>query len=269
MFNSNNIATQPKKEVKRSAFTLIELLVVIAIIAILAAILFPVFARARENARRSSCQSNMKQMGLGILQYAQDYDENIPRNWVGIGNTGTDPNFSNGDPAGAKWMDVVQPYVKSTQLFNCPSDSVSKPFRTAPLANFPLAGRKADELGSYGWNSAYWGGGAGLTGLADQKTLAQIDSVATTINVLEVVPNIGGGASNNASVDWQNIGSQPTVDKTVTPPRLGGAVARHLDTINVLFCDGHVKSLNIDALGAKATGTLNNGALKLFTTQDD
>ncbi len=263
MFNSNNIETQHKVEVKRSAFTLIELLVVIAIIAILAAILFPVFARARENARRSSCQSNMKQMGLGILQYSQDYDENIPRNWV---------NGYNGDPVGIKWMDVIQPYVKSTQLFNCPSDSVGKPYRTAPLANFPLTTptkRGADELGSYGWNSAYWNGGSGLSGLADQKTLAQIDAVATTINVLEVVPNIGGGASNNASVDWPDIGAQPTINKNVTPPRLGGAVARHLDTINVLFCDGHVKSLNIDALGAKATGTINNGALKLFTTQDD
>ncbi len=70
------------------AFTLIELLVVIAIIAILAAILFPVFARARENARRSSCESNVKQIMLGVLQYAQDYDEKYPTAYIGPGTSG-------------------------------------------------------------------------------------------------------------------------------------------------------------------------------------
>jgi prepilin-type N-terminal cleavage/methylation domain-containing protein len=95
-------------------FTLIELLVVIAIIAILAAILFPVFARARENARRASCQSNMKQIGLGILQYVQDYDEKYsPRQTsnVMVGTT-----LRNDVP----WHFLVQPYVKSNQLFKCP-----------------------------------------------------------------------------------------------------------------------------------------------------
>jgi prepilin-type N-terminal cleavage/methylation domain-containing protein len=86
-------------------FTLIELLVVIAIIAILAAILFPVFARARENARRASCLSNAKQIGLGVMQYAQDYDEKLM--------------FSYG-PQGI-WADVTQPYVKNYQMFKCPT----------------------------------------------------------------------------------------------------------------------------------------------------
>ena len=92
---------------KRSAFTLIELLVVIAIIAILAAILFPVFARARENARRASCTSNLKQIGLGVIQYQQDYDETMPR--IDYGE-------------GTKWMDITQPYLKSAQVFSCPSE---------------------------------------------------------------------------------------------------------------------------------------------------
>jgi prepilin-type N-terminal cleavage/methylation domain-containing protein/prepilin-type processing-associated H-X9-DG protein len=122
---------------RRAGFTLIELLVVIAIIAILAAILFPVFARARENARRSSCQSNLKQLGLSFIQYAQDFDERLPQiawapgvqyyaygtapagvtkpvgkayfDWYTAGNAWT-------------WVDTVTPYVKSDQLFTCPSD---------------------------------------------------------------------------------------------------------------------------------------------------
>src|SRR6476659_7951599 len=105
----------------KNAFTLIELLVVIAIIAILAAILFPVFARARENARRSSCQSNLKQIGLGLLQYAQDYDERLPFFFYGVDGNATDP------PTVAnpryKWMDAIYPYVKSEQIFACPSDA--------------------------------------------------------------------------------------------------------------------------------------------------
>src|SRR5690606_5238627 len=104
---------------RRHGFTLIELLVVIAIIAILASILFPVFARARENARRSSCTSNLKQIGLGLLQYTQDYDEKNPFTNRGP-NADGDSDKTNGS---YKWMDAIYPYVKSEQLFNCPSDS--------------------------------------------------------------------------------------------------------------------------------------------------
>jgi len=96
----------------RWGFTLIELLVVIAIIAILAAILFPVFARARENARRASCQSNLKQIGLGVLMYAQDYDEKYPfSDW-----------WAPATPKPQGWANRVQPYLKSIGVFGCPSD---------------------------------------------------------------------------------------------------------------------------------------------------
>ena len=98
-------------------FTLIELLVVIAIIAILAAILFPVFARARENARRSSCQSNLKQLALGVMQYTQDYDEKFPYVEMQPGTDGmTTSNF-------ILWTDVIQPYMKSFQLIRCLSST--------------------------------------------------------------------------------------------------------------------------------------------------
>lgn len=95
---------QRRNQTREAGFTLIELLVVIAIIAILAAILFPVFGRARENARRTSCLNNAKQMGLGLMQYTQDYDERLP--------------FSNAE---GTWAKHIFPYTKSTQVYNCPS----------------------------------------------------------------------------------------------------------------------------------------------------
>ena len=108
--------------VRRRGFTLIELLVVIAIIAILAAILFPVFAKAREKARQSSCSSNVKQLGLSWLQYAQDYDETVMP--VNIG-----PTVSYTLPNGTAytgymlWPTCVYPYVKNIQMYTCPSNS--------------------------------------------------------------------------------------------------------------------------------------------------
>ncbi|MCC7494190.1 MAG: DUF1559 domain-containing protein [Fimbriimonadaceae bacterium] len=95
----------------RRAFTLIELLVVIAIIAILAAILFPVFAKAREKARQSSCSSNLKQLGIAVMQYVQDYDEMYPRTWYGPAAY----------PGSQNWNTVIAPYIKNTQVFQCPS----------------------------------------------------------------------------------------------------------------------------------------------------
>ena len=93
---------------RRRGFTLIELLVVIAIIAILAAILFPVFARAREKARQTSCLSNAKQIMLAVLMYTSDYDEKLPGAWAQNASSNL-------------WSAAIEPYVKNAQLFSCPS----------------------------------------------------------------------------------------------------------------------------------------------------
>ncbi|MFW6156487.1 MAG: DUF1559 domain-containing protein [Armatimonadota bacterium] len=105
---------------RRVGFTLIELLVVIAIIAILAAILFPVFARAREKARQASCLSNVKQLSLGFLMYAQDYDETLPPSHVTINEAPV--VHPNGDESErTHWASLIFPYVNNIDVYNCPS----------------------------------------------------------------------------------------------------------------------------------------------------
>ena len=233
---------------RRSAFTLIELLVVIAIIAILAAILFPVFARARENARRSSCTSNLKQIGIGVLQYVQDYDEKYPRSWT--------DNVNN--PEYSKWMDTVQPYIKSTQVFICPSQS-DRTFRTA--ATFPITGRTQTQLGSYGMNVAYWGDDAPnpqVSAFQDGLAAAKVNQPAETIFAADSDAN-----QPNGEIAWEK--GQPMVNKTTNPPSMADFRARHLETGNVLFADGHVKSLNIDNVARIGT----SGAYRLWTIEED
>jgi prepilin-type N-terminal cleavage/methylation domain-containing protein len=115
---------------KNAAFTLIELLVVIAIIAILAAILFPVFAQAREKARQTSCLSNCRQMGIALQMYVQDFDETLPT----VRMMGT---------PGESWLVLVQPYIKNVLLQRCPSDTSSHWNATPP------------RLSSYGFNAYF------------------------------------------------------------------------------------------------------------------
>jgi prepilin-type N-terminal cleavage/methylation domain-containing protein/prepilin-type processing-associated H-X9-DG protein len=127
--------TQNNRSRKPSGFTLIELLVVIAIIAILAAILFPVFAQAREKARQATCLSNQKQLILGALQYTQDYDEAWPlsefhtvstNTWAGASVTTPADVFGHTPQRDAFWSNAIQPYMKNTQIMNCPSASRSR-----------------------------------------------------------------------------------------------------------------------------------------------
>jgi len=245
-----------RKPVNHSAFTLIELLVVIAIIAILAAILFPVFARARENARRASCQSNPKQIGLGLLQYSQDYDEQLIREWQG-------PDAGPSDGNRVKWMDMVFPYVKSEQVFNCPSETAYTPYKN----NGGLA------YGSYGINvlnqtknnptppSRGPLGGPGAS-------MSQLEAAATTVWVADTGHQNTGSVNTTDTCEYQDYyygwaiesTNDPNPIKRPGPPRNAARVTeRHLDTTNVLWCDGHVKAMKLDALfqlNASGTGPM-------------
>lgn len=207
----------------RRGFTLIELLVVIAIIAILAAILFPVFARARENARRASCQSNLKQVGLGLMQYTQDYDERLPRSRTdnialpaGPGGTpAANPAATN-----VPWHFIIQPYVKSFQLFKCPSNTATNFVNNSNN----LVPRSYVSNGQSGTMPGDVGGTTPMPS-GRNTALSEIDSPATTVLVGEVKDRADPEFwfSNNS------VGNNDLM--------LG-----HLGTTNILYADGHVKA---------------------------
>jgi prepilin-type N-terminal cleavage/methylation domain-containing protein/prepilin-type processing-associated H-X9-DG protein len=221
----------------RLGFTLIELLVVIAIIAILASILFPVFARARENARRASCQSNLKQLLLATVQYQQDFDERYP-SYMMVG--------SNGSQIGG-WSQFIQPYVKSTQVFTCPSD-IDKTTMPGSLSN---AGYGPVFPTSYGMNSQF------TTGSWFGILASQVVQPATTVLMTDGVSDLSNTASGLVNRDkdpaeWDELTTGHILEpwgtaRSQNPAAArGGPLARHLETCNVGFADGHVKALKVE-----------------------
>ncbi len=241
----------------KRGFTLIELLVVIAIIAILAAILFPVFASAREKARQSTCASNMKQIALAMVQYVQDYDETYPQAYTyGMSQTGTACNTPGGGAAPALGCDatgimsvsgLLNPYIKAYAVFVCPSDPngglvptnfIPSQYPT-PAGQFAPLNSAINDVQAprvdYCLNEAVFprprGGVAGysLGGSTLQLTvnLSKVDSSAATIELAEfgnypaAASGTGNGGVTNKSHRPTNmfcVASSPTGAPSATAP---------------------------------------------------
>ena len=251
---------------KRKGFTLIELLVVIAIIAILAAILFPVFQSVRENARRTACTSNMKQLGLGMTQYTQDSDEKFPQGQY---------FDANGTPL--DWGNAIYPFIKNGSASNTSGATAVYNGKGGVFAcpDFP-----SEEVAEYGAHSYL----CPTSGSYPVPSLAQIPTPSSQVIIVE--KGQGNGGANNFPVfdasesDWvgyQNDGSatnfvprdaagDPSPQKdlaadydeptTATPAGFStspGAFPRYRHNLhtNVLFVDGHVKSMSKGSLGGQ------------------
>ncbi len=255
---------QSKKCKYFSGFTLIELLVVIAIIAILAAILFPVFARARENARRTSCISNLKQMGIGVMMYVQDYDERYPFNsqtraslgdpWV-TGLSGADFTSS----GSIFWPQFIYPYTRNMQMFYCPSgrstgngiyghygaNQLLLPIGSATAVSWSMASMPAPA-------SIYLLMDAGIYRLSPVN-------VKTPDANGNYLPGTGPGSNSNLT----NITFAASIND-LSGDYLTG---RHFGGVSMMFADGHAKWLQSHTIyteAAKCTSSCSGYTTKSF-----
>ncbi len=197
----------------RPAFTLIELLVVIAVIAILAAILFPVFAQARGRARQIHCASNTRQLALGILMYTQDHDDTLPP-------VAYLPAGAAGDDRAVLWPSLVAPYVKNTAIQLCPSDARAR-------------------ASSYGLNELAF---ADLTDPVHSpvRPLAAFQTPASTLMLGEI------GTGDDLATDRPDRTKMVAPGSPLNDDADARPAARHFERVNLAFMDGHEQPLRLE-----------------------
>jgi prepilin-type N-terminal cleavage/methylation domain-containing protein/prepilin-type processing-associated H-X9-DG protein len=228
----------------KTGFTLIELLVVIAIIAILAAILFPVFAQARDQARQTTCLSNMKQLGTGLMMYAQDYDEVLPA-WPfrgGAGGLFSDPRF--GVWSYSTWVNALMPYVKNTNVFACPN---GPKLLVGPKDNRFIINLAINEY-IENWDNGY----ATLAKL----TGARNGPAEVTVIAESNVPGIYQDWSDNINIPGKGnkFGLYRMYCANIASNNM--CVGRHKGHgVNVTYADGHAKYVP----GERINGGANDG----------
>ena len=222
---------------KKRAFTLIELLVVIAIIAILAAILFPVFAQAREKARAVSCLSNLKQGGLAYAMYTQDYDETTPCQVTPVIQKDANNYF---DVSGGYWYILIQPYVKNWNVFVCPDRAGITTSKHNPAGL--NTGPKTGKLMGYGYNDG-WVSDTGYGLVQTQNATGQRlgRNISSIITPADCVAFGDTYDTPGYSVAMDNLFGNPADSPTTTTG------IRHMSSLNYCFVDGHAKIIHMKA----------------------